>query len=446
MKPFFKRFPLFSIRSIPGLLIAMGIGLFPGPISRADEPVIRTIVLENRNEVEIVPKGACRLISSSSKEVLLPAGQEWKILPGAEGGISLSGPGSSEVLFPSPIRIEGVDRKAEVLIRKIPRRTDDPRLGGSDRSYHGTIEIQKAGDNGLRIVSILPLEEYLCGVVPSEIGSTAPMEALKAQAVAARTYALAQLEKSARNGAEFDIYSDISDQVFSGRTHATRQTDQAVSLTRGLALYYRDRLITANYHSNSGGHTEDVNNVWRSGAAIPYLKGQWDYGKAQDYDLSKDDEFRKWVLGKEKTYAHPDQPGIPGWAQKNYRWSRKVTEAELQKRVTRKKNIGTVTQIVLLKRGVSGRVIEMEIQGEKGSLKLLNQMDIRNLFYPALPSSAIVIDIEPGPPKTYLIRGAGSGHGAGMSQVGAMGMAGLGKSFEEILAQYYPGAVLKKAY
>lgn len=424
----------------------MGVCLFTGPISRADEPAIRTIVLEKRDRVEIVTKDACRLTSSSSKEILLPAGQECKILPGADGGISLSAPSRTEISFSGPIRIEGLDQKAELLIRKIPRRTDDPRMGGSDRSYRGTIEIQRVGNSELRVVSILPLEEYLCGVVPSEIGSTAPMEALKAQAVAARTYALAQLEKSARNGAEFDIYSDISDQVFSGRTHATPQTDRAVALTKGLALYYRDRLISANYHSNSGGHTENVNNVWRSGAAIPYLKGQWDYGKALDYNLSTDQEFRKWVLGKEKTYAHPDQPGIPGWAQKNYRWSRKVTETELRKRVAKKKDIGAVTQIVLLKRGVSGRVIEMEIQGEKGNLKLLNQMDIRNLFYPALPSSAIVIDIEPGPPKTYLIRGAGSGHGAGMSQVGAMGMAGLGKSFEEILAQYYPGAVLRKAY
>jgi stage II sporulation protein D len=128
-----------------------------------------------------------------------------------------------------------------VSIRKFPAgQTIAPgRLG---RSYRGAIEIQRIGDNALRIVSILPLEEYLCGVVPSETVRPLP-EALKAQAVAARTYALAQMEKSARNGAEFDVYSDIGDQCFSGRTHATPRPIGRFPDPRHGA-YYRDRLIT----------------------------------------------------------------------------------------------------------------------------------------------------------------------------------------------------------
>ncbi|MDF2500204.1 MAG: SpoIID/LytB domain protein [Anaerosporomusa subterranea] len=309
------------------------------------------------------------------------------------------------------------------------------------KRYRGVIEVrQQAGDNTLTAINILPMEAYLYGVIPKEISPSWPMEAIRAQAVAARSYAFAGVGK--HQGQGFDVCPTVHCQVYGGRDSEAARSNQAVDETRGMMATYQGSVITAFFHSSSGGHTENSENVW--GTPFPYLRG------VRDFDQ--------------------DSP--------RFVWDRRISIAQLTELLrTAGLLVGEVTGIELsplthqpviaADRGVSGRVKTIKITGTAGRVQL-SGAKFSSLL--SLPSTLFDVSIARGealPALTgksarrglvqdssrdiLLLSGKGSGHGIGLSQWGAKAMAekaplGSNQFYKEILAYYYPGATIQRWY
>ncbi|MGI8907465.1 MAG: SpoIID/LytB domain-containing protein [Candidatus Sumerlaeaceae bacterium] len=299
-------------------------------------------------------------------------------------------------------------------------------------------------------VVTLPLEEYLRGVVPSEIGTGAPEQAKCAQAVAARSFAAVALNSSKHKADGADVCSTVHCQVYSGLSKATASTDAAVSETRGLVLTYKGKPIPAYYAAHCGGHTEDIRNSWpeRSSEKAYHGTARFDGTAEPELDLAREKDFLKWLAGSPASYCNPAKSQVLEWAGRNFRWMRQLTAEEVTSCVAKQKGIGRVLKIRTGERGASGRLKQVVFVGENGELRVGPQIEIRQLFHPMLKSSAFAVETS-GPvsrPTHFVLRGAGSGHAVGMCQTGSMGMANAGKSFREILKHYYPTARVAKQY
>lgn len=267
------------------------------------------------------------------------------------------------------------------------------------KKYRGNIEIKK-GEKGLYIINALNIEDYLKGVVPQEIDHKWDMEALKAQAVVARTYALYYMKEN-RNK-EYDLEASIMSQVYNGMDGEKSRTTISVIETEGIVLTYDGKVIEAFYHASCGGHTENSGEVWSKDA--PYLRG-----------------------------VECPEPGQP--------WERRITLGEIE--------------TALRKDGINpGRVISAEIAsttgtGRVGYLKIfvinggvneplyIRGNDFRRIFgYTRIPSAYFRLN---GSGDEIRITGKGAGHGVGLCQFGAKELAERGRGFKEILRHYYRG-------
>jgi len=287
-------------------------------------------------------------------------------------------------------------------------------------------------------------------VVPSEIGPDSPPEAMCAQAVAARSEAFVALVTRKYAGDQYDICSDVHCQVFRGNARRSAKSDDAVRRTRGQILLFKGMPISAYYASNCGGHTSDIRNVWpdRSEESAYWDIAAFDGPSQHSLNLSREDDFQTWMKSSPSVYCNPEKYEMQDWAKKNFRWTYELDAEALSEWVARKKDIGRVTAIRPVRRGVSGRIAEIEFVGERGTFRIGPELAIRRLFSPSLRSSAFVVEPK-GPtkrPNRFLLHGAGNGHGVGMCQTGAIGMANDGKTFPDILNHYYPNADVVKLY
>lgn len=327
-----------------------------------------------------------------------------------------------------------------------------------DRNYMGIIEICLDPRALLMALTEISLEQYLQGVVPSEMPASYPMEALKSQAVAARSEVLAKIGIKHLND-PFDLCANVHCQVFSGCTNHSPLSSQAVEETRGQVLMLNDQVTEAVYSSCCGGHTEDKINVWNP-PSVPHLKGKWDIPEDSDVDpnldLREELNLKKWVAQKPKTWcnvnAFEDLPPILNRSSKYFRWEVNYPRRELEEIIRRKsgEDIGTLLDIIPLERGHSGRLMEIEIQGTKKNLRIQRELNIRRVLSNSYLFSAC-FDIrveygEDGRPINFMLKGAGWGHGVGMCQVGAGVMASTGIKFDEVLSHYYPGTSVVKIY
>jgi len=327
-----------------------------------------------------------------------------------------------------------------------------------DRSYPGVIEIRVDHRGLLMSLVELPLEVYLCGVVPAEMPASFPIEALKAQAVAARSEVLAKIGVKHPND-PFDLCAHVHCQAYSGCTHYDPRASKAVADTRGYVIMLDGQVAEAVYSSCCGGHTEDKLNVWNPPEA-PHLKGGWDADAKEvmprELDLTREGDVEKWISMTPpawcNTTAHKNVPPALQRAVENFRWEINYSRRELEDIIRRKtgEDIGMVIGIVPLQRGVSGRLMEIEIQGARRNLRIQRELNIRAALSPQyLRSACFVVDVEAGEdgqPINFKLRGAGWGHGVGMCQTGAGAMAAAGKSFQRILTHYYPGIKVERVY
>lgn len=325
----------------------------------------------------------------------------------APGGIKIRAGGLEKVSKQSIKSIEVESRSGALtvnkrgvsgdLVRIIPIEGDW--LTVNDRRFRGIIEVRKRGER-LLVINELDIEDYLKGVVPIEVSSSWSMEALKAQAVVSRTYALYQREANINK--DYHLVSTVMDQAYNGKDAEDPRTSRAVSATEGIVLRYNGELILAAFHSTSSGSTEDGSNLWPMD--LPYLKGV-------ECPFDQSSPF--------------------------YQWKKKIGLAEIESAIrSNGYKIGAIANITPYLWSKSARVMGLRIIHSGGEL-LLRGEDLRRLVgYSKLPSANFEID-EIG--REISFSGKGAGHGIGMCQWGAKEMAEMGFRYQEILRYYFSG-------
>lgn len=385
-----------------------------------------------------------------------------------------------EALSKGRLTVKALEENGKITISSIKRSSGNP-------SCRGSIEIV-AREEGILIVNELALEEYLYAVVPSEMPSYYNMEALKSQAVCARSYAYNHLLGNSLKEYGAHVDDSVSFQVYNN-IGENEETILAVKDTYGRVMKYGDSIIDSYYFSTSCGHTASVGEVWSGD--MEYLKGRFQQVQVGDevaattdnvnLDFSNEETFRSFILKPEhKTYDSEF-----AW----YRWKVEISLKELSKTINSKiraryeanpkyiqtlvktenkkdiyeerpiDTIGSLKGISVLKRGKSGIITELKLTGTDKAVKVLGQTNIRNLLSSAkekivlqdksevsqsiLPSAFFVVDKLD---DKILINGGGYGHGVGMSQNGAKAMADLGRGYDEILKHYYSGVEIGYIY
>ena len=304
-------------------------------------------------------------------------------------------------------------------------------IGGTE--YRGSARFIHTSQ-GLTVINYVDLEDYLKGVVPGEMPASWHSEALKAQAVCARNYALANWNKYQKYG--FNLDDTVQTQVYRGVQAEHPRSNAAVEETQGIFLKYDGQYANTFFYSSSGGYTEYSENVW--GTPFPYLVGVED-----PYDTSQE-----WIV-----------PFTP-----------EEIKAKLKAKGV---NIGDIIDIQVLETSPAGRNINVKIVGTDGTHTLQKEqarslfglrsnlftitkkgldavavtvvtatgLEERQIDQPILTSTGI-IEVNTGTPTEYVMKGTGFGHGVGMSQYGAKGMAEAGYNFEQILTHYFTGTTL----
>ncbi len=309
--------------------------------------------------------------------------------------------------------------------------------GRQDRAFRGSLEFKRF-DQGITVVNLVNVEEYLYAVVPSEVPSSWPKAILEAQAIAARTYTFANLGRFEARG--FDLLPTVASQVYNGVQSETGSVREAVDSTGGLILTYQSKPIGAFYYDNCGGYTESSQSVW--GFPSPYLQAVPDKLLPPRNDPLAPAELYTWL--KDRPEAHSNHPKYS--ARSAYRWSHWISREEIETRLKLAPNIGSILSLSVIERSSSGRAAQVLIKGTKGE-KLLKGDSIRSIG--GLRSNLFVVQPKLGAdglPEYFAFTGGGWGHGVGMAQSGAAGMAAAGYSYSDILAHYYPGAELTKKY
>jgi SpoIID/LytB domain protein len=309
--------------------------------------------------------------------------------------------------------------------------------GAVPRRYRGRLVVTIDSAGLLAAVDALPLEDLLRGLVPSEIPASSPREALKAQAVTARSYVLAQL--GTRHLSDpYALCSEVHCQAYHGEAAETPSTDAAVSATAGEALFDRGgMLVDGVYSAVCGGHGEDNDAVWQNLPSAT-LRGLPDLAPAA---------ARRWRggLGSDARVEAFLDSKAPAWCaagpKKRYRWTRSFSPAEVDA-IGSELGAGPVERITVLRRGVSGRALALEVVGRTGRVVLEGELRIRRAFRNL--ESAMFLVSRSG--ERWVFRGGGWGHGVGMCQWGAVGRARAGQDYREILGAYFGRAEVATIY
>jgi len=363
-------------------------------VSAAREPLIRVLISKNRN---------LRIRSDKSIPLIIK-GQKFsnkKIK-----GLTVKKENNTTSLFFDKNKQKIYDLKNKVKL--VVKSSDGRGIWVGQKRYSGILNLLVL-DSEILVINILGIEKYLSSVVGSEMPAKWPLEALKAQAIASRTYALKQ-----KGNPIYDIDSTQKNQVYNGLESRTYKTVRAVRSTRSLVLTYKNKLINALFHSSSGGMTENSQDVWKN--EYPYLSS------VRDFDRNN--------------------PKLE--------WKKKFSSGELQKLFP---EIGGIKKIEILNITNTGRVKNVKIFGKYGSdqisgVDIRKRMNLKSTFmrFKFIEDKKYISDNDNSNnpiEKTLIVFGQGSGHGVGMSQWGARYMASKGQKAERILKHFYKGVRIK---
>lgn len=366
------------------------------------------------------------------------------------------------------------EKKGKLIVKSLKR-------NGVEPEYRGVLEIALESE-GILLVNELSLEEYLYAVIPSEMPTSYGVEALKVQAICARSYAYRQLLSNGCSGYGAHVDDSALYQVYNNIPE-NKTSIQAVKETKGQVLKYNGELITAYYFSTSCGFTANANEVWNSQDKVPYLVGSLQSrNESESMDLTQEREFKEFISKDPADTFDNESP----W----YRWQVKISTGSLKKTIdaglknryeanpslilTKQEDgsyksvpvdtVGTVKKISVSKRCTGGIVTEIVIKGSKNTVKVLTEYNIRTLLAPLystvvrqdnskveslsmLPSAFFYLEEQKEGKKVtgYRFVGGGYGHGVGMSQNGAKAMLDAGYSCEEVLKHYYKGVTIDDA-
>ena len=358
------------------------------------EPLIRVLISKNRN---------LRIRSDKSIPLIIK-GQKFsnkKIK-----GLTVKKENNRTSLFFDKNKQKIYDLKNKVKL--VVKSSDGRGIWVGQKRYSGILNLLVL-ESEILVINILGIEKYLSSVVGSEMPAKWPLEALKAQAIASRTYALKQ-----KGNPIYDIDSTQKNQVYNGLESRTYKTVRAVRSTRSLVLTYKNKLINALFHSSSGGMTENSQDVWKN--EYPYLSS------VRDFDRNN--------------------PKL--------QWKKKFSSGELQKLFP---EIGGIKKIEILNITNTGRVKNVKIFGKYGSdqisgVDIRKRMNLKSTFmrFKFIEDKKYISDNDNSNnpiEKTLIVFGQGSGHGVGMSQWGARYMASKGQKAERILKHFYKGVRIK---
>ncbi|MFO0774389.1 MAG: SpoIID/LytB domain-containing protein [Nitrospiraceae bacterium] len=373
----------------------------------ATPATIRVMVAQEVARVEVQCEGALTVMTLEGQRVTLPAPA---VLSVTARGVALN----ASTVVSERLTVVGATGRLTVLAIQGPGGSLKAMPGGGVTIVGGTspvarwplkgaLQVYQRG-RGLLVVNDLNVEDYVMGVVPAEVNAGWHPELLKAQAVAARTYALYQ--RTQNPGREFDVVASTQDQVYQGTRGVDEPVMRAVDGTRGLVLSHQGRPIYAAFSSTAAGPTEDAMNVWSKD--LPYLRGV-------QCPFDTNSPYYRWRVSVplEKVERSLRQLGVP---------------------------VGTIASVTPFAFSRAGRVTRVRLLHSEGELVLRGE-DLRKVVgYSALPSTRFEIESIA---NEVVFSGFGAGHGVGMCQWGAKQLAELGYPFHTILAYYYPGTELK---
>lgn len=377
----------------------------------AENPNIRVLLMTNGFRNTVHPE----IKLSADVEMIVTYGKEYEKKKVYKKGKTLTIRPDHKWFQQGNIRMKAVDGK--IKIKSIER-------GDGTPSYAGVIELRTTSE-GIVVINELPVESYLCGVVPSEMPASYKLEALKAQAVCARSYAYRQMEDYGYPEYKAHVNDSTDYQVYNNSGQAERSS-KAVEETKGEAVRYKGKVVPTYYYSTSCGNTTTME-AWgtKPNESNGYLYSAEVKGKNGDYEKN-----------------------LP-W----YRWTASVAVKTISNLIglNTGKDIGTVKSIEVTKRGPGDVAVEMKAVGDKGSVTVKTENKIRS----ALGGSGYQIKLNDGSKtesrdllpsaffsvekkgEKFVIKGGGFGHGIGMSQTGANEMAKQGKDYKEILSMFY---------
>lgn len=392
------------------------------PVPAGATPAVRVGILVDTPRAEIFSTSPMTITSTASERALgrAVAGERLTVSAGRNGTLRVTGATGAEVASgPSPL-----------LFR--PEGGGEVSIGG--KPYRGDAIVQANPSGSVTAINVLDMETYLLGVVPQEIGRVGPelLEAAKAQAVAARTYAVKYLGRRQQLG--FDVFATVQDQVYGGMAAEHDPVSRAVRETAGEILTYQGQPIEAYYHSTCAGQTAAIDEVWNE-RPVPYLVSVVDVDPAtrEAYDRSSS-RFR--------------------WTQ---RWTAEQINAALGRTLRDSlpagvSSVGQLRDMRILEKTQSGRVRRMRVETTGGTFTIGKDRIRWILTTPsgaALNSSKFDVQVVRGAGgrvTEVVATGGGWGHGIGMCQVGAMGRARAGQDYRTILEAYYPGTRLRDLY
>lgn len=344
---------------------------------------VRVLIIDDRGALALALKGRYTICALNSDRVLMSGPFLSSIVTGSKNGI---------IIADKEMKVRGI----KISVAR------DSNIYVDNRRFRGRIDILLKDNGRLMVINYIKLDDYLYGVLYYEVSHRWPMEALKVQAIAARTFALYQARQ---NGLQpYDLRSDVYSQMYGGRTSEKWATTRAVNLTKGKVLALNSYLIPSYYHATCGGHTEDASNLWNIN--LPCLKGvACDFCKSSPH----------------------------------YKWTKEISPIALEDKLKDGGyKIGKVVSVVVLSKNGSGRVDKLEIKDDAGASVVLTGKDFRQLMGPnELRSTKFEASLKW---NNLVLNGFGWGHGVGMCQWGAFGQAKAGKKADEILGYYYPGA------
>jgi len=388
---------------------------------RVKFPSVKVKLLETKEGLEVSPAGSfvirCYSQKDDKKNSEYFSSARIRLII-EDNGITLAAKGQKE------------------LERNLQRVVFEPRgskqwLHLNGKRYKGLLEVSYSPkDTTALVMNLVYMEDYLKGVLPAEIGkwTEKEFEALKAQAIAARTYALYSSGSYKEKG--YDLESTVADQLYLGADSEDKLANLAIKKTKGMILVYKGKPIKAHYHANCGGWTERIEEVWNKPAEA-YLHS---FG---------DDGYCTWA--------------------KNSTWEEIWSREELERIISAHLGIyqqlpsevvPKILDLEILERSPSGRVSLLELRTDMNVFRLEKDnirwvLRRKKLPHPILPSTFFDIYLQRNPSgelEKIVFKGFGNGHGVGMCQVGALGRARAGQSYRAILSYYYRGAKLVKLY
>ncbi|MEK6320531.1 MAG: SpoIID/LytB domain-containing protein [Acidobacteriota bacterium] len=440
------------------------------------EPVIRVGVLTGVREVKFALEG--RFVTADGRSV-----KDRDYEASADNGAVKLGVMRSPEITLSPIDLGS----CRFTVHGVRIGIDFHWEREESQQFQGSLRLV-AGPEGITLINELPLESYLVSVISSEMSASCPPDLLRAHAIVSRSWLLAQSNKGAIDSKQmsapgeaaeqelirwydreshlgFDVCADDHCQRYQGISKAfSEEAFDAVRDTRGKALMYGDDICDARYSKSCGGMTELYRAAWED-KVVPYLTSVYDVPGSEPsgyrMPLSVEANAEAWITSSPPAYCGSVTGEllariVPAFDQETpdfFRWKVDYSQEELSELVHSrlKVDLGRIRALKPLERGESGRIIKLRIIGEKRTLVIGKELEIRRaLSRSHLYSSAFVVRAAQGHlsdyPARFTLIGAGWGHGVGLCQIGAAVMADRGNGHEQILFHYFKGARIVDLY